>query len=255
MSPPPPGTDVEHQGDRSAEHQRAQPHQHETGVAQLAARPEQTGATCPRVADEAEPGKEHERERAEQPAQQGDGGEHAEPQRVERRLDVRQLLTHHLPRVAAHRGAPVAVEMRERHNGGQAWTAQNGAHWWLSSALTVATCTQHWVSRSSIIVFMSMKGFTVTRRTRSPSILRSRWCRPGSRDDASMARVPIPRSQFWQMSSQIEDIDGCDNDDCSLIRSSSEPFTTARSRRVVASSAIWFASAAGWSASHCLSRS
>src|SRR4029077_9200799 len=154
----------QHQGDRSGEHQGAEPHQDETGVAQLAARPEQTGATCLRVADESEPGEEHERARAEQPAQQGDRGEHAEPQRVERRLGVRPVLTDHLTRVAAHRGAPVAVEMRERLGGSQAWTAQNGAHWWLSAALTVATCTQHWVSRSSIIVFMSMKGFTVTRR-------------------------------------------------------------------------------------------
>src|SRR6188768_3875956 len=168
---PPPRTHVEHQGSRTGEHQGAQPHQDETGVAQLAARPKQARATSLGVADEAEPREEHQRERTEQPAQQGDRGEHAEPKRVERRVGVRRVLTDHLPRVAAHRGAPVAVEMRERLSGSQAWTAQNGAHWWLSSALTVATCTQHWVSRSSIIVFMSMKGFTVTRRTRSPSIL------------------------------------------------------------------------------------
>ncbi len=62
-------------------------------------------------------------------------------------------------------------------------------------------------------------------------------------------------SQFWQMSLQIEDIDGCDKDDCSLIRSSSEPLTTARSCSGIASSAIRFASVSGSSSSHCLSRS
>ena len=95
--------------------------------------------------------------------------------------------------------------------------------------LTVATCTQHWVSRSSIIVFMSMNGFTVTRSTRSPSIRRIRSCWPGSFEAASVARVPMPRSQLVQMSLQMVAIDGCDSDDCSESRSSSEPLTTARS--------------------------
>ena len=65
--------------------------------------------------------------------------------------------------------------MRLRDSGAHACTAQNGAHWWAPvSPLTVATCTQHCVSRSSIIVFMSMNGFTVTRSTRSPSSRRIR---------------------------------------------------------------------------------
>ena len=104
-----------------------------------------------------------------------------------------------------------------------ACTAQNGAHWCSSVRwLTVATWTQHWVSRSSIIVFMSMKGLTVTRSTRSPSSrrIRSRW--PGSLEAASVARVPMPRSQPVQMSRQIEDMLGWDSEDCSESRSSSD---------------------------------
>ena len=98
-------------------------------------------------------------------------------------------------------------------SGAHACTAQNGAHWWAPSrSLTVATWTQHWVRRSSIIVLMSMNGFTVIRSTRSPIILRSRWCWPGRVDVASAVSVPMPRSQFWQMSRQIELIDGCDSD-------------------------------------------
>jgi hypothetical protein len=57
------------------------------------------------------------------------------------------------------------------------------------------------------------------------------------------------------MSLQIDDIDGCDSDDCSLSRSSRDPFTTARSCSGIASSAILFASTSGSSSSHCLSRS
>ena len=76
---------------------------------------------------------------------------------------------------AVSSGRPTAVEIRVALSGAQACTAQNGAHWWSPvSPLTVATCTQHCVSRSSIIVFMSMNGLTVTRSTRSPSIARSR---------------------------------------------------------------------------------
>ena len=49
----------------------------------------------------------------------------------------------------------------------QAWIAPNGAHW--SSplpAFTVATCTQHWMRRSSIIVLTSMNGLTEIRSVR-----------------------------------------------------------------------------------------
>jgi xanthine/CO dehydrogenase XdhC/CoxF family maturation factor len=74
-------------------------------------------------------------------------------------------------------GRPVAVEMRVRLSGAHACSAQNGAHWWaFVVSLTVATCTQHWVRRSSIIVLMSMNGFTVMRSTRSASIARIRLC-------------------------------------------------------------------------------
>ena len=77
---------------------------------------------------------------------------------------------------AAAAAGRVAVEIRVALSGAHACTAQNGAHWWSPvSPLTVATCTQHCVRRSSIIVFMSMNGLTVTRSTRSPSIARSRF--------------------------------------------------------------------------------
>ncbi len=100
-----------------------------------------------------------------------------------------------------------------------------------------------------------MNGFTVIRTTRSPSIRRIRLRWPGREDAARAVRVPMPRSQFSQMSFQIEPIEGCDRDDCSLSRSSSESLTTARSRAGIASSAIRFASVSGSSSSHSLSLS
>ena len=150
----------------------------------------------------------------------------------------------------------MAVDSRVRASGAHACTAQKGAHWWASvSSLTVATCTQHCVSRSSIIVFMSMKGLTVTRSTRYPSIARIRFCCPGNDEAASLVRVPMPRSQFSQMSFQMLPMDGCDSDYCSLSSPSRESLTMPLSEAGSASSAIRFATVSGSRSSHCLSRS
>ena len=64
----------------------------------------------------------------------------------------------------------------------------------------MATCTQHCVSRSSIIVDMSMNGFTATRSARSPGIFRDRFLWPGMDEATRVVRVPMPRSPFSQMS-------------------------------------------------------
>ena len=76
--------------------------------------------------------------------------------------------------LAAHIRFFVAAGSRPAASAGQACTAQNGAHWWAPVGPIVPTWTQHWVSRSSIMVLTSMKGLTVTRKTLSPSNFRSR---------------------------------------------------------------------------------
>ena len=55
----------------------------------------------------------------------------------------------------------------------------------------------------------------------------------------------MPRSQFWQMSRQSSPIDGCDSDDCSESRPSSESLTTARKAAGISSSAIRLATSSG----------
>ena len=208
---------------------------HQPGVAQEALRTGQPGPVGLRVADQPQHREAEQRQRPEQPAEQRDGGEDAQPQRVVRRRVVG------LGRREARRCASCGCSSRLRPAGdgrqlalrpaaptpAPRRTARTGGR---RPGRPSPTCTQHWVSRSSIIVDMSMNGLTVTRthplpqHPPQPPVLagqrrrRPAWsaCRCRGR---SSRRCP----------SRSSPIDGCDSDDCSLSSPSSESFTTARS--------------------------
>ena len=72
---------------------------------------------------------------------------------------------------------------------------------------------------------MSMNGLIVTRTTRSPSSRRSLRRRPGRAADARVSSVGMPRSQFSQMLRHRSPICGCDSEDCSDNRPSSDSRT------------------------------
>ena len=168
--------------------------QHQPGVAQHALRPGQPGPAGPPVAGEPEHREAEHRDRAEQPGEQRDRRVDAQPQRVVRRggaPSASGATVMARPRAAAAGGggpdsrcATAAARPARRRTArtGRLPSAPRGGRRGRSTA----------VSRSSIIVAMSMNGLTVIRLTRSPSIRRSRLRPPGSADEASVSSVEMP---------------------------------------------------------------
>ena len=151
---------------------------------------------------------------------QRDGRVDAQPQRVERRgriadrlvvpVETAEVLRAHDTVTGSWRRPPVAVESFVRASGAHACTAQNGAHWCASVvALTVADV--HAALRQALLdhrvhVHERLDGDAqdaLAEHLAQPLVL------PGQRRGRERReRCRCPRSQFWQMSRQIDAIDG-----------------------------------------------
>ena len=106
---------------------------------------------------------------------------------------------------------------------------------------SVPTCTQHWSSRSSSMVFMSMNGLIVIRLMRWHTRLPKRFVLPTNASPARRTSVDRPRSQLSHTSRKSCATDGCVSELCSLNRPSNASLTRRRSCALNSGSLIRFA--------------
>src|SRR5439155_15004930 len=192
----------------------------EAGVAQETAAPGEPVPPRPHIRPQAEARRHRDDDwRSDEPREQRDRREGAEPNGVERAGR----------RYGGHVASAADLTpsfMRAR--AGHACTAQNGAHWcWVS--LSVPTCTQHCTRRSSNMVSRSMNGLMVIRLIRSAKKRRILSRSPSSASRASRSRVARPRSQFSQMLRNSSEIAGCVSELCSLSSPRKDCLTSSRS--------------------------